>query len=516
MNRTMVATFAILIGGSSLVDAQNGSATDARERVTIETRLGKITGTHDNGVVQFQGVRYGQAPTAELRFMPPLAAKRWSGTFDATSQRSRCAQPAGGLVADASDADEDCLFLTIATPAADGEARPVLFWIHGGAFTQGSANDYDGTILAAQGNVVVVTINYRLGLLGFADLSSLGKDFVGSASNGFRDQILALEWVRDNISSFGGDPSNVTIFGESAGGHSVHALLAAPAADGLYHKAIAHSPGTTNMPSQDQVAAISASLGAAGGELIAKLRSLPVDEILQLQQTVQPDGGRIDGTVITRGTNEAILARGAAGVPLIAGTNLDEGTLFTALLPEMIWKLIGPGIATAITAGADPEPYMEALKAAHPEDTDKQYNERIWTDMFRHAAIGSSQRATEAGPGGWLYRFDLPSTVPFNGHMVGATHAAEIAFTFNSFAGGSSPFNLYDGEDPVVRDLALRWSNTIIAFARTGDPNGAGLPHWPKYSSSNRQTLVLDAEPRAEKDLDRDQRKLWESVGATP
>jgi para-nitrobenzyl esterase len=512
----MVVAFATLIGGSFLVDAQNGSATDAGERVTIETRLGRITGTQDNGAVHFQGVRYGQAPTAERRFMPPLAAKRWSGTYDATSMGSRCPQPPGGLGADTSETDEDCLFLNIATPAADGGARPVLFWIHGGSFTEGTANDYDGTILAAQGNVVVVTINYRLGLLGFADLSSLGKDFAGSASNGLRDQILALEWVRDTIFSFGGDPENVTIFGESAGGHSVHSLLAAPAADGLYHKAIAHSPGTANLPSQDQVAAISARLGAEGEELIAKLQSLPVDEILQMQQTVQPSGGRIDGTVVTRATNEAILARGANGVPLIAGTNLDEGTLFTALLPQMIWELVGRGVATSITSGADPGPYLKALEAAYPEDTDKRHNERIWTDMFRHSAIGSSQRATDAGPGGWLYRFDLPATEPFNGQEVGATHAAEIGFTFNIFASGAAPLGLYDAQDPVVRDLALRWSNTIIAFAKTGDPNGAGLPHWPKYSRSNRQTLVLDAEPRVEKDLDRDQRKLWESVAATP
>jgi para-nitrobenzyl esterase len=344
----------------------------------------------------------------------------------------------------------------------------------------------------------------------------LGSEFSGSAGNGIRDQILALEWVRDNISDYGGDPANVTIFGESAGGHSVHALLASPSADGLYHKAIAHSPGTANLPSQDQVPVISQRLGASGEQLLSKLRTMSGDDMLQLQTAVGTNGSRIDGVVVTRSTNEAILDRGTSSVPLIAGTNRDEGTLFTMLLPQSLWGLLGSALATSITSGADPTPYLNALKATYPQDTDKQNHERIWVDMLRHSAIGSTQRATKAGPGGWLYRFDLPSTVAMGGQNLGATHAAEIAFTFNSFAGADAPLNLYDPDDPVVKDLAQRWSNTIIAFAKTGDPNGAGLPHWPRYSTSNRQTLILDANPRIERNLDRVHMKLWESVGATP
>jgi para-nitrobenzyl esterase len=408
------------------------------------------------------------------------------------------------------------LFLNVVTAGSEGTPRPVLFWIHGGAYTQGSANDYDGSILAAQGDVVVVTINYRLGLLGYAGLASLGAEFEGTASNGFRDQILALKWVRDNIADYGGDPKNVTIFGESAGGGSVLALLAAPSADGLYHKAIAHSPGNIHQPSQDMVATLASQLSVEKSALAAKLRALSVAEIVQLQATAGQTGGTVDGTVVTRSANAAITERGKAGVPLIAGSNLNEGTLFTMLLPEQVWSALGPGLAMTVTSGRDPPAYLKALATTYPNDTPKQNNERIWTDMFRHSAIATAQRATHAGPGGWLYQFNLPSTKPMNGLQPGATHAAEIAFTFNTFAGGKGPLNLYDATDPVVTDLAHRWSDTIITFARTGNPNGAGLPHWPRYSKDTRNTLLLDREAKIVADLNPKQRQLWESVSAAP
>ena len=494
--------------------------TDAQTAVTLETQLGKITGKlidSSTGQVQsFQGIRYALPPTGAARFLPPQASKAWPGTFDATTPAAQCPQaPNRGNIN--TPQAEDCLFLNIVTPSSEGKPRPVLFWIHGGAYTQGSANDYDGSVLAEQGDVVVVTINYRLGLLGFAGLGSLSSEFDGAASNGFRDQILALQWVRDNITDYGGDPGNVTIFGNSAGGGSVLALLAAPSADGLYHKAIAHSPTNTHLTSQDMVPTLEDQLKVDRAGLAAKLRDLPVTEIVQLQQTAGQTGGTVDGTVVTRSTNEAIADRGNAGVPLIAGSNLDEGKAFTMLLPEAVWSTLGPSLALTVTSGADPSAYLQALATSYPDDMPKQNNERIWVDMFRHSAIATAQRATQAGPGGWLYQFNLPSTKPINGLQLGAPHGAELAFTFNTFAAGKTLLvDLYDATDPMVTDLARRWSDTIIAFAKTGNPNGAGLPDWPRYAKDSRKTLLLDRNTRVVADVNRKHRLLWESVDAAP
>jgi para-nitrobenzyl esterase len=485
---------------------------------TIDTRLGRINGIDKTGLLAFRGIRFAESPTDERRFLPPVPASSWQDTYDATEFPNRSMQAPSPEVLGPSPpgkTDEDCLFLNIVTPSIDGNHRPVLFWIHGGGFTIGSANEYDGSVLAGQGDVVVVTINYRLGLLGFLDLSACGEVFAGSASNGFRDQILALEWVRDNIADYGGDPGNVTIFGESAGGSSVHGLLAAPSADGLYHRAIAHSPGTANIPSQDQTVLLADRLGVEREGLVEKLREMSAADILALQIESGISGGGlcIDGSVITRSTNDAILDRGTAGVPLIAGSNLNEGTLFTSINPDpSTYGPMGQLLAGSTMAGDDTTAYIEALKSAHPGDGPREIYERIWVDMFRRSSTESTARATVAGPGGWLYRFDMQSQMTVGDVRLGATHAAEISFTFNIY---NSPdavgLAFYDRNDPAVRQLAEMWSNTVIAFARTGDPNGAGLPEWPRYSKDDRRCLILDEDPRVEGDLDEKHRKIWEN-----
>ena len=486
---------------------------DVDDTITVDTRLGQIQGLRQDNVLHFRGIRYAQPPR---RFWPSRASMPWTGRYDATEFPNRCMQPDSGLLGEpVGTTNEDCLFLNVVTPAIEGAARPVLIWIHGGAFVNGSANEYDGTMLAAHGDVVVVTINYRLGLFGFLDLSRLGNKFIGSGSNGFRDQVLALEWVRDNITDYGGDPDNVTIFGESAGGASVLALLATPAADGLYHKAIAHSPGTVDQPPPDLVTPLLTQLGGEPVDLYEKLRVMSAGELLAVQGELPSVGGGVDGHVVTRSTIDAIAERGRRGVPLIAGTNRDEGTFFSALI-----TLFAPDfqpqnreLAAAVVGGADAAPYLDAVKAQYPRADAMEIYEHIWDAMFLRSALGSAERATAAGPGGWLYRFDLPTTGQLFGKDVGATHGAEIAFTFNRFnSDDPGGLVLYDPEDPVVRALSQHWSDTVIAFAKTGDPNGAGLPRWPRYDAQSRQTLILDATSRVEADPDRIDRQLWEGV----
>ena len=286
------------------------------------------------------------------------------------------------------------MFLNVVTPGVEGAPRPVLFWIHGGGFVNGSANEYDGSMLAAQGDVVVVTINYRLGLFGYLDLSPLGSKFAGSGSNGFRDQVLALEWVRDNITDYGGDPGNITIFGESAGGASVLALLAAPAADGLYHKAIAHSPGTVDQPPPDLVTPLLTQLGGQAVDLYEKLRAMTAAELLAVQGAIPNVGGGVDGTVVTRSTNDAITERGARGVPLIAGTNRDEGTFFSALIAmfDADFQPANRELAAVVVGGANAAPYVDALEAQYPDADAVEIYERIWGAMFRKSATGGAER----------------------------------------------------------------------------------------------------------------------------
>ena len=488
------------------------------ESAVIETRLGMIQGLNEDGVLNFRGIRYADSPIGANRFLRPQPAPAWRGTFDATSYQNRCMQVNAGFLGEPIGAtSEDCLFLNVATQSIESNGRPVLVWIHGGGFVNGSGNEYNGSELVKQGDVVFVSINYRLGLFGFLDLAEHGDHLSGSASNGIRDMIAALNWVKQNISDYGGDPSNVTIFGESAGGSSVLLLLAAPEADGLYHKAIAHSPGASEQPPANVATPLLESIGGESADFVSRLRKLSASELLRLQGTLPGVGGAIDGVVVTRTPNQAIEERGNSGVPIVAGSNRDEGKFFTAL-----FKAFDPAgempllqMASQVLAGADAKNYIERLKLLHQDADQDEIFEHVWNALFRKPSIGSVSHATEAGPGGWLYQFDLPATKKFLGSEVGATHAAEIVFTFNRFKSDDlGPLALYDPQDPAVLNLAQRWSDTVLAFAKHGNPNGAGLPEWPKYDRESRLTMVLDSESRIDADLNAAERNLWEDESA--
>jgi para-nitrobenzyl esterase len=359
--------------------------------------------------------------------------------------------------------------------------------------------------------VVGVTINYRLGPFGFLDLEPLGSEFAGSASNGYRDMILALEWVRDNVEDFGGDPSNVTVFGESAGAVAVLALLAAPQAEGLFHRAIAHSPGAPQGPAGNKIPTIARKLGVDESEVLTALKRTSATDLLQAEL---PAGRCIDGTVITRPSIDAIEARGGQGVPLIVGTNRNEGTLFTP--PD------DPGedmssyekqhgvLVKAVLGDRDPTAYLSWLNGSC--ENAKVVWEELTAAIFRRTAVEAAEASTRSGPGGWLYRFDLPTTKEHDGKLTGATHASEMAFTFNAFADPDCRvFAFHDGEIPAVKELARQWSDTVLAFASGGDPNGGGLPEWPTHAPPDRACMILDATSRIELDPDAGHRAFWPS-----
>ena len=485
--------------------------------IKINTRNGSITGKSKNGIYSFLGIPYGQPPVGRKRFRAPEAHGPWSGTLDGTTPGNRAMQPQVPVgPAWVEQPSEDCLFLNIHTPASDDRARPVLFWIHGGGYFIGAGIDQDGSGLAAQGDVVVVTVNYRLGVFGFLDLSKYDKSLAGSASNAFRDQILALEWVRENIADYGGDPDNVTIFGCSAGGASVNALLAAPSADGLFHRAIAHSGLAITNPPPPLAEGLGSHLEVAESELLTHLLALSAEDLLAAQVESGIDlssGACVDGVVVTRNTYQAIAEHGAQGVPYIAGSNHDEGSFFTSFAPEGTpfdpMMAIMMAIPLGLECAADnPGTFLSSLKEAYSDATDKALYERVWTESFRRSAIRTCDAAVAAGSNAWLYRFDLPSSAMGGG--MGAPHGCEVPFTFNDYARPENLLNpFHDPNDPVVCELAELWSNTILAFAQSGDPNGAGLPRWSPYSADRREVLILDETSREGQDPDGELRHRW-------
>ena len=483
-----------------------------QERPMIKSRLGPIVGIGNGRVQAYLGVPYAEPPVGDGRFLAPVAKVPWESTYDATSFPKIAWQDGGGVLGarDPARMSEDSLFLNIFTPSADDATRPVLLWIHGGSYYEGSANEFDGSVLAEQGDVVVVAINYRLGTLGFLDLSALGDEFAGSASNGIRDQLAALQWVRNNISDYGGDPGNITLFGESAGGGSVLSLIATPDADGLYQQAIVHSGGMIETTPTDHTQQIADYLGVSIDELAKTLRAMSPQELVALRGTLSLNtGASVDGTVITRASSEAILDRKENGVPIIAGYNRDEGEFFAMIIPSFFHSWVGEIVGQGVVPGMDSAHYLKELKEAYPGDSGPRHFARIWDELLIRGTTHSAVRASAAGAGGWLYRFDMPVQRGVN-RKAGAVHGAEIAFTFNAFASDApATAFFYHKDDPEVRKLALNWSSTIIQFAKSGNPNGAGLPEWPQYTAETREVLILDTDPRVESIPMRADRERW-------
>jgi para-nitrobenzyl esterase len=487
---------------------------------SVTTRLGEIKGVDLDGCERYAGIRYAKAPVGVRRFLPPEPVDAWDGVYDATSfgpaaPQAAAAMPGVGVQA-GQPVDEDCLFLNVYTPRADDGARPVMVWIHGGAYTLGSGDLYDGTSLVRRGDVVIVTLNYRLGVLGWTPLESLDPSLAGSGNNGVRDQIEALRWVRDNIASFGGDPSNVTIFGESAGGGSVAAILASPSADGLYHKAIIQSGATGFAPLANPGSyadAVLSALGVPDGGIEA-LRAASTEELLRAQEAVglidrlgrsaehpidgSGDGPHpsVDGVVVTRTFPEALAAKGAANVPLIIGTNEDEGTLFGMLLPQGVTdeELVG-----SIGPSA-PDP-RRVLDAVAERGTGRPPLVDLMTDaIFRIPSLrGADAQAGTAVPV-WVYLFTWKT--PVFGGMLGATHALEIPFVWDLVR--EQTWSFLVGSEPPL-ELATAMQDAWLAFARDGRPSA----DWPVYDTTRRRTMQFGETVQVVDDPGADLRRAW-------
>ena len=373
-----------------------------------------------------------------------------------------------------------------------------------------------------RGDVVVVTLNYRLGVLGWVTLDHLDPDLAGAGNNGVRDQIEALRWVQANIAAFGGDPANVTIFGESAGGGSVAAVLAAPEADGLYTKAIIESGPAGFGPASNPagyVDEILQAMGEAGGgidalraadplRLVDAVTAVGIIERLGRDADHGIDGGgmgprpSVDGLVVTRTVVDAVTEKGAHGIPLLIGTNRDEGTLFTILLPnDMTDDAIAATLPESIADRAGLVAGYRARSTGRPLLVD------FMTDgVFRIPSLRVADAQAAAGAPVWVYLFTWRT--PVFGGLLGATHALEIPFVWDMLLDPTWKFLV--GSDPPL-SLATAMQDGWLAFARTGNPNAAGVPDWPQYDATTRPTMEFGDEVRVVDDPDSEIREAWYS-----
>ncbi len=498
----------------------------------VETRWGRLRGAQQGDLRIFRGIPYARPPVGALRFRAPLPPEPWAGERDATRFAPSAPQnplllPLPGM--GVGPVDEDCLYLNVWTPGADELRRPVLVWIHGGGFVIGSGSQpiYDGSALARRGDVVVVTINYRLGPLGFLYLSELCPELEGAVANaGLRDQVAALAWVVQNIEAFGGDPGRVTIFGESAGGMSVGTLFGMPSARGLFARAVAQSGAGHNVHTRETATRVARSfldeLGIAPSGAARQLRELPWRRLLDTQQQTLLKLGRglgllpfqpiVDGDSLPESPLSAVRAGAVAHVPLLTGTTRDEWRLFTFLDADAL-HLDEAGVVAKLSErlpGIDAPQLVDRYRRARQGRASLAPPDlffAIETDrIFRIPAIRLAEAQCLHQQGTWLYRFDWES--PVLGGALGACHAIDLPFVFG--AQGRAGFKTFAGDGPQADALAGRVMDAWLAFARLGDPGHPGLPDWPPYELGTRPTLLLGPECRLERDPDGDERRFWE------
>jgi para-nitrobenzyl esterase len=492
-------------------------------KAKIET--GKLEGKTDGTVNAFLGIPYAAPPVGNLRWKPPAPAQKWRGARKATEFGSRCMQ--GAVFADMIFRDpginEDCLYLNVWVPVDRMTSRsklPVMVWIYGGGFMAGATSEprQDGTNLAKQG-VVVVSMNYRLGIFGFFAHPELATESGrNSAGNyGLLDQLAALQWVKRNIAAFGGDPANVTIFGESAGSFSVSDLMASPVAKGWFHKAIGESGGafsSQGLPSRTLQESAEAGAKFANESLSAKtladLRAIPARKLLDAAVAAKTVrfAPNVDGYFLPEPVDVIFAAGKQSDVPLLAGWNKDEGSFAapkenpTGALKEAAQKEFGD--------------QAEQFLRLYPSETEKQAA-RSMIDFAGDRFIAFStwrwleaQKKTGKSPV-YRYRFDMPHpTDPKRPPNPGAYHSAEIEYVFGQL--DAENWVSWTPEDHTLSDQMRKfWSD----FARTGDPNGPGLPNWPAYDATDGwEVMHLDAESKAENDALRDRHLFLNTVWA--
>lgn len=499
----------------------------------VDTTYGRLEGTEEAGLYVFRGIPFAAPPVGPRRWLPPVPPERWNGVRAAKEFSAAC--PHVGVPGGASSVflvkgpqDEDCLYLNVWTPGTDDARRPVMLWIHGGGYDFGSASQaiFDGWALARRGDVVVVTVNYRVGPFGFLNLAEVTNGAIPATGNeGLLDIVASLEWVRDNIAAFGGAPDNVTVFGESAGGWSVGSLMAMPCAHGLFHKAIAQS-GIGHMALElESAAALGRSflqgLGASGRD-IDRLRSASPNEVLTAAPTLlkgvsDPDPTKrdrylrhvIDGSVMPRSILESVAAGSAADVPLIigmtrnelAGLPVPEDVSFEAM-PEFVRQLVPScvdmvGLATA---------YQKARRSRAARATPREIGLAIAGDAgvcMPSILVLDAHRRVQ--PASFHYIFTWNS--PAGDGTQGSPHGIDIGFVFGTHAIDEECANHF-GQGPAADALSNAVMDAWTTFARTGDPSTESLGYWPAYGDT-RRTMMIGERTHVVDAPYEDERRAW-------
>lgn len=512
---------------ASVTPAQSPGRDSSPQPVVVKTHKGVVRGSADAGVESFLGLRYAQAPVGDLRFQPPAPPEPWEDVASAEKYGSRCMQAVLALGSQFDTQDppsEDCLFLNVWTPKSDGNHRPVMVWLHGGGFAwgSGSAPAYNGTNLARRGDVVVVTLNHRLNLFGFANLSQLGPEFTNSVNVGMLDVVSALQWVHENIEAFGGDPDNVTVFGESGGAAKVSHLLGMPAARGLFNKAIIQSGADPRGLEADSIARDTRAIFEAAGMVGYDpefIRTVPADHLVERAINLFKQGDAVDVRFKRTGDMEAVDMAArlrtvrddqtmpfdlfdpvatpvAEDVSLMLGWTKDEWTLMLAAedpdFTDMTEDELERGVAT-MYAGYGPA-ILKELRQAFPGYSPGHLAAALTSAETSYETILSAERKSDQAPP--VYVYSLRWETPGRNGILRSPHSLDLPFVFDNVEESRD----FVGPGTEPQRMADIMSEAWIAFARYGSPQTKGLPRWPEFTRQDRSVMFFDLSSHIEHD----------------
>jgi len=504
-----------------------GTGENANSQIfhVVETTSGKVQGIATAGIKEFKGIPYGANTGGKNRFMPPRKPAPWTGVRECFGHGQICPQTPANLRSDygmmimwdqqSGGMGEDCLVLNVWTPGVnDGAKRATLVSFHGGGFATGSGNapGFDGAQLALFGDVVVVTVNHRLASFGYTHLADLGAppEFANAGVTGIMDLVASLQWVRDNIENFGGDPNRVMIFGQSGGGAKTSTILATPSAKGLFHRAAVQSGSSLRFTTREQATKAAEQLLTKleiPKTRIADIQKVSWQQMLEAQTGIAGFSPVMDGAILPHHPFDPVAPPESADVPMIISTTLED-----AALSLTNFNLDEAGLKTILNQryGEKGEEILALYRQRYPQKSPFLVQAQAFTDAgFRRSAITQAERKAALGKApAYMYLWGWES--PGFGDKFGAVHGTDVAASFHNvrdtIVGVGSP------EGKVMCDrLASAW----VAFAKTGDPNNPRIPRWPSYDATTRATMVFDTDTRVENDPRSEIRKFWEKMPPT-